>query len=97
GQRFEAFLREQDAHGDFRRLLNATTAIVIGGRVRPSFYWNATGAIYLDADYLWQTPQERDTVSEAPDPRSNFAADLAFKTLWRYVQNNQAVGGRKVA
>ncbi|MEE9475458.1 MAG: hypothetical protein V3V71_02245, partial [Roseateles sp.] len=94
GQRFEAFLREQDAHGDFRRLLNATTAIVIGGRVRPSFYWNATGAIYLDADYLWQTPQERDTVSEAPDPRSNFAADLAFKTLWRYVQNNQAVGGR---
>lgn len=94
GQRFEAFLREQDAHGDFRRLLNATTAIVIGGRVRPAFYWSATGAIYLDADYLWQTAEERDTVSEAPDPRSDYGNDLAYATLWRYVQANQSAGGR---
>lgn len=94
GERFEAFLREQDAHGDFRRLLNATTAIVIGGRVRPAFYWSATGAIYLDADALWQTPAERDSVSEAPDPRSDYGADLGYRTLWRYVQGNQAVGGR---
>ncbi|MFG6467871.1 hypothetical protein [Roseateles sp. BYS87W] len=94
GQRFEAFLREQDTQGDFRRLLNATTAIVIGGRVRPAFYWSATGAIYLDADYLWQTAAERDTVSEAPDPRSDYGNDLAYATLWRYVQGNKAVGGR---
>jgi hypothetical protein len=94
GQRFEAFLREQDANGDFRRLLNATTAIVIGGRVRPAFYWSATGAIYLDADYLWQTPAERDTVSEAPDPRSDYGSDLAYTMLWRYVQGNQSAGGR---
>lgn len=94
GQRFEAFLREQDTQGDFRRLLNATTAIVIGGRVRPAFYWSATGAIYLDADQLWQTAEERDTVSEAADPRSDFGADLAYTMLWRYVQGNQSVGGR---
>ncbi|MDR7270220.1 hypothetical protein J2X20_002878 [Pelomonas saccharophila] len=94
GQRFEAFLREQDGNGDFRRLLNATTAIVIGGRVRPSFYWSATGAIYLDADYLWQTPAERDTVSEAPDPRSDYGNDLAYTMLWRYVQGNKSAGGR---
>lgn len=94
GQRFEAFLREQDTHGDFRRLLNATTAIVIGGRVRPAFYWSATGAIYLDADTLWQTAAERDTVSEAPDPRSDYGNDLAYAMLWRYVQGNQSVGGR---
>lgn len=94
GQRFEAFLREQDVNGDFRRLLNATTAIVIGGRVRPAFYWSATGAIYLDADYLWQTAGERDTVSEAPDPRSDYGSDLAYATFWRYVQGNQSVGGR---
>jgi hypothetical protein len=94
GQRFEAFLREQDTHGDFRRLLNATTAVVIGSRVRPAFYWSATGAIYLDADYLWQTAAERDSVSEAPDPRSDYGNDLAYATLWRYVQNNQSAGGR---
>ncbi|MGQ3052892.1 MAG: hypothetical protein ACT6S0_14005 [Roseateles sp.] len=94
GQRFEAFLREQDASGDFRRLLNATTAIVIGGRVRPAFYWSATGAIYLDADTIWQTAAERDTVSEAPDPRSDYGSDLAYTTLWRYVQGNRSVGGR---
>jgi hypothetical protein len=94
GQRFEAFLREQDPQGDFRRLLNGVTAIVIGGRVRPAFYWSATGAIYLDADTLWQTAAERDTVSEAPDPRSDYGRDLAYATLWRYVQANQSVGGR---
>lgn len=94
GQRFEAFLREQDVNGDFRRLLNATTAVVIGARVRPAFYWSATGAIYLDADYLWQTAAERDTVSEAPDPRSDYGNDLAYAMLWRYVQGNQSAGGR---
>jgi len=94
GQRFEAFLREQDTHGDFRRMLNATTAVVIGGRVRPAFYWVATGAIYLDADNLWLTPEERDTVSEVADPRGGYGSALAYDTLWRYVQGNQAVGGR---
>lgn len=94
GQRFEAFLREQDVNGDFRRLLNATTAVVIGGRVRPAFYWSATGAIYLDADYLWQTAAERDTVSEAPDPRSDYGSELAYNMLWRYVQGRQSAGGR---
>ena len=43
---------------ELRRMLAATTAIVIGGRVRPSFYWSATGAIYLDASYLWLTPEQ---------------------------------------
>ncbi len=93
-QRFEAFLREQDTHGDFRRMLNATTAVVIGGRVRPAFYWVATGAIYLDADSLWLTAEERDTVSEVADPRGGYGAALAYDTLWRYVQGGQAVGGR---
>ena len=93
-QVFERYLREQDTHGDFRNLLKATTAVVIGARVRPAFYWSATGAIYLDADYLWQTAAERDTVSEAPDPRSDYGNDLAYTRLWRYVQGNQAVGAR---
>lgn len=85
---FEHFLREQDPSGDLRRMLAATTAIVIGGRVRPAFYWSATGAIYLDAAYLWLTPEQRDTLSEAPDPRSAYGQDLRYSSPWRYVKDN---------
>lgn len=85
---FERFLREQDPSGDLRRMLAATAAIVIGGRVRPSFYWSATGAIYLDAAYLWLTPEQRDTVSESPDPRSSYGQELKYSSPWRYVKDN---------
>lgn len=88
GEVFERFLREQDTHGDFRRMLNATTAVVIGSRVRPAFYWSATGAIYLDASYLWLTPAQRDTLSESPDPRSAYGKTLSYSSPWRYVLNN---------
>ena len=85
---FERFLREQDASGDLRRMLAATTAVVIGGRIRPAFYWSATGAIYLDAAFLWLTPEQRDTLSEAPDPRSDYGRDLRYSSPWRYVKDN---------
>ena len=85
---FERFLREQDTSGDLRRMLAATTAVVIGGRIRPAFYWSATGAIYLDASYLWLTPEQRDTISESPDPRSAFGLDLQYSSPWRYVKDN---------
>jgi hypothetical protein len=89
GEVFERFLRDEDKFGDYRRMLASVTAIVIGGRVRPAFYWSATGAIYLDAGNLWLTPEQRDTVSESPDPRSNNGALLGFASPWRYVLNNQ--------
>jgi len=85
---FERFLREQDPGGDLRRMLAATTAVVIGGRIRPAYYWSATGAIYLDAGFLWLTPEQRDTVSESPDPRSDFGRDLQYSSPWRYVKDN---------
>ncbi|MCY7316893.1 MAG: immunoglobulin domain-containing protein [Rubrivivax sp.] len=88
GARFEQFLLTQDASGDFRRLLGSVTSIVIGAHVRPSFYWAATGAIYLDADNLWLSPAERDSVSEVPDYRAGFGGELDYTGLWRYVVNN---------
>jgi hypothetical protein len=90
GRNFEEFLRTQDTNGDFRRMLKSVTAIVLGAQVRPSFYSPATGAIYLDGDNFWITPEERDTVNEAPDFRSAFGQDLQFSGLWRYVKNNQS-------
>jgi hypothetical protein len=91
GRNFENFLRTQDSNGDFRRMLKSVTAVVLGVQVRPSFYYAVTGAIYLDGDNFWLTPEERDTVNEAPDFRSNFGAALNYNGLWRYVQDNRSI------
>lgn len=91
GRNFETFLRDNDPRGDFRRMLMSVTAVVIGAQVRPSFYYAVTGAIYLDADNFWLTPEERDTVNEAPDYRSNFGGTLQYTTLWRYVRGSTSL------
>ncbi|MDO6488443.1 hypothetical protein Q4503_12075 [Colwellia sp. 6_MG-2023] len=88
GEKFKSFLINNDPHDDIKRLLRATTAIVISYDVRPSFYWAATGAIYLDANNFWLTAQERDTINEAPDYRADFGNDLQFVMPWRYVKDN---------
>lgn len=88
GERFEQYLNQSVAAQDMLQLLRATTAIVISYDVRPSFYWSATGAIYLDANNFWVTPQERDTLNDQPDFRSSFGNDLQFFIPWRYVKNN---------
>lgn len=88
GANFERFLQQQDTRGDFRRMLMSTTAVVIGSHVRPSFYQPATGAIYLDADNVWMTPAERDTIDEAPDYRAAYTAGLQFQDIWRYAKGN---------
>jgi hypothetical protein len=88
GDRFKDFLTNQDPHNDFKNLLRATTAVVISYDVRPSFYWAVTGAIYLDPNNFWLTPQERDTINQAPDYRAAFGNDLQFVMPWRYVKNN---------
>lgn len=91
GRNFEAFLRQHDTRGDFRQMLKSVTAIVLSTQVRPSFYYAGTGAIYLDANEFWLTPEERDTVNEAPDYRSDFGNELKYATLWRYVKDNKSI------
>jgi hypothetical protein len=88
GENFRSFLENNDPHDDFKNLLRATTAIVISYDVRPSYYWVVTGAIHLDANYFWLTPDERDTINQAPDYRASFGSDLDFAMPWRYVKNN---------
>ncbi len=93
GDRFKAFLEQYDEHDDFKNLLRATTAVVVSYDIRPAFYWAATGAIYLDPNFLWLTPEERDTMNESPDYRSNFGETLQFEMLWRYVKDNDYANG----
>jgi hypothetical protein len=90
GAVFEQFIGRADMV-DVRRLLNGVTAIVIGAHVRPSFYFGLTGAIYLDADNFWLTPEQRDVIDETPDFRSDFDRDLGYSGVWRYVQNGQNI------
>ena len=88
GQRFREFLENFDPNNDFKNLLRANTAIVISYDIRPSYYWVVSGAIHLDANYFWLTPDERDTINQAPDFRASFGNDLNFVMPWRYVKNN---------
>ena len=88
GQRFQEFLTNADPGGDIRRLLRPVTAVVISADIRPSFYWAGTGAIYLDPEDLWQTADERDTILETPDFRSDYDKDLRFVMPWRLILNN---------
>lgn len=87
GQRFREVLEALPP--DILKLTRALTAIVISYDIRPSFYTQWTGAIYLDPDDLWLTQAERSVVSTAPDYRSSFGDALAFTTLWRYVKHNE--------
>jgi len=88
GQVFEQFLTTQDGNGDFRQLLNGVTAIVIGSQIKPSFYYVLTGALYLDAENFWLTPEQRDVISEQAAFQTNFDGVLQFSTPWRYTQSN---------
>jgi hypothetical protein len=90
GEVFEQFITRSDMT-DVRRLLNGVTAIVIGAHVRPSFYFGLTGAIYLDADNFWLTPEQRDVIDETPDFRSDFDRDLGYSGVWRYVLNGNNI------
>jgi hypothetical protein len=69
-------------------LMGAVTAIVIDDDIRPSYYSSLTGAIYLDPATLWLTNEEKATVSTEPDYRAGFGAELGFRSLGRYVLND---------
>lgn len=86
GERFEALLQTLPA--DMLRLFRSTTAIVIGSEIRPSYYSSWRGAIFIDPNYLWLTPEERDTIDLTPDFRSGFGEELQYDMPWRYVRDN---------
>ena len=87
GDNFAAVLEQLPA--DVLLMLRSVTAVVVASDIRPSYFDPATGAIYLDADFLWLTAAEEATVSDAPDFRSEFGRDLQFHMPWRYVRDNE--------
>ncbi len=72
---------------DTLQLFRGITTVVIAFDIRPSYYHSLTGAIYLDPRYLWQTNAEKITIDRAEDYRSDFANELQFVPLWRYIKD----------
>lgn len=68
-------------------LFRGVTGVVIGANIRPSYYWQATGAIYLDPADLWLTTNERNSISRAEDPRSGYTSQLQFNSFWEYFKD----------
>ena len=74
---------------DVRLLARSLTGIVIATDIRPAYYSPGSGAIYLDADFFWRTPEQRAVVSREPDYRAAFQRKLQLLLPWRFVRNNQ--------
>ena len=91
GRNFEQFLRQYDDNSDFKRLLRSTTAIVISDNINPSFYWGGTGTMYLSANYLWMTPEERDTLTDSVDFRSGYTRQFDYIFDFDYERDNRSV------
>lgn len=84
GERFEALLSEFPEQ--MLPLFKGVTAIVIDADIRPAYYSGLTGAIYIDPAYLWLTVEEKQTINPQEDYRSGFDDPLAFRALFRFVQ-----------
>ena len=88
-ERFEQVLYTMP--NDILLLFRSVTAIVVGTEIRPSYYDPGTGTLYLDADFFWLNAEERRSVSTDPDYRAEFANEVNFAHLWRYVDDNTDV------
>jgi hypothetical protein len=83
GQRFQQVL--ETLPSELLALFSAITTIVIDDDVRPSYFSAGSSTIFIDPAYLWLLSSEKSTISLKPDYRSDFADELAFVSLARYV------------
>lgn len=74
---------------DLRLLARSLTGIVVASNIRPAFYTPSLGAIFLDAEFLWRTAEQRAVISQEPDHRAAFRSKLKVQLPWRLVHNNQ--------
>ncbi len=85
--RFRELLQAMPA--DLLLLFRSVAAVVIGGDVRPAFYSGASATIFLDGDFFWLSAEEQADISTEADFRLEFADQVAFADLWRYVAGNE--------
>jgi len=73
---------------DILLLFRSVAVIVIDADIRPAHYDDISAGIFIDPAYLWQTSAEWETISQEEDYREEFADEVAFADLWRYVKDN---------
>lgn len=89
GVNFQRALETEDLLPEVIRILaRPLAAIVIDADIRPSFFLNSSGTIYLDPRYLWLSQDEKNTISEKEDFRSAYAAQMTTLPAWRYVDGD---------
>ncbi|WP_354622923.1 hypothetical protein [Psychromonas sp. MME2] len=87
GARFETLLTQLPP--EIITLLGSVTAIVIADNIRPSFYWTGSAAIYIDPYDLWLSNEEKKTISQQGDYRSNYGENLSYYFFHRFIKDNQ--------
>ena len=85
----------QQMPADVLLLMRSVKSIVVAADVRPARFW--VGRIYIDPEFLWLTPDEKNTIVEQDDFRSNFGDSLAFRIPHRYVRNGERLAIREFA
>lgn len=78
-ERFKTYLEK--THPVILDMFTCTKSVMIAGDIRPSHFSRYTNSIYIDADYLAFSAEEKETVDPTPDRRSAFAQALPFRVL----------------
>ena len=84
GENFRDMLQRMPSY--LLPLFRSIRAVVIANDIRPAYYSAWRGAIYLDPDFVWLTPEEGAVVSDEPDYRSKYGLDLQYRFHWRLVK-----------
>ena len=87
GERFSQML--DILPDDIKILLGSVTAIVIDDDIKPSYFYQVTGAIYIDPRYLWITPDEANSITQKNDYRQDYGNSLQFLELSYYMKDAQ--------
>lgn len=72
-------------------MFGSVNAIVISERISPSFYSFQTGAIYINADYLWRSAEEKAIATAKKDFRDSFGSTLSFSEDADYYKNGESL------
>ncbi len=70
-------------------LFASVTSLIIGSEVRPSGFSSYFGNMLLDPNYLWQSVEEKLTVSIEEDYRSGFGDELSFESRRAFTINGE--------
>ncbi len=82
----------QEAQKDILLLFRAVAIIRIDSlNSGTSFYRNSSSSIHLDANYIWLTDDERETIHTSPDYRTGYGQALPYLRIYRLVIDNEYV------